>query len=68
MNCVANLSDGIRIVLTPQKLPELQQEVLELEQKFKALTCLEDLKEKRQDIIHQSAWAQVAELEKVRGY
>ena len=42
--------------------------MLDLEQKFKDLTCLQDLKKKRQDLTHQSAWAQVAELEKVRGH
>ncbi|XP_063955858.1 structural maintenance of chromosomes protein 6-like [Lytechinus pictus] len=48
------------------KLPDLEKEVLELEQKFKALTCLHDLTDKRKELINQSAWAQVAEMEKER--
>ncbi|XP_030832189.1 structural maintenance of chromosomes protein 6 isoform X2 [Strongylocentrotus purpuratus] len=46
------------------KLPALEYEVLEIEQKFKALTCLHDLTNKREELINQSAWAQVAELER----
>ncbi|XP_011666300.1 structural maintenance of chromosomes protein 6 isoform X1 [Strongylocentrotus purpuratus] len=45
-----------------EKLPALGNEVLEIEQKFKA--CLHDLTNNRQKLLNQSAWAQVAELER----
>lgn len=49
-----------------RKLPDLEKEVFALEQKFKDLTCLKDLEDKRTELMHVSAWAQVAELEKER--
>ena len=46
-------------------LPSLEREVLEWEQKFKALDALDELRDKVVKLKHEMAWAFVCEKEKV---
>ncbi|XP_022097064.1 structural maintenance of chromosomes protein 6-like [Acanthaster planci] len=46
-------------------LPELQREVFQNEQRFKDLDSIQKLQKKREELLHMSAWAQVAAEEKV---
>ncbi|XP_071477308.1 structural maintenance of chromosomes protein 6-like, partial [Diadema antillarum] len=55
-----------KIKMQSEQLPDLEKEVLDLEQKFKAVTCLHDLEEKKQSLLRQEAWAIVMEQEQKR--
>jgi hypothetical protein len=48
-----------------QSLPKLEAEVIDWEQKFKALEALDSLKEKVKRLKNEMAWAFVTEKEKV---
>ncbi|XP_041357126.1 structural maintenance of chromosomes protein 6-like isoform X2 [Gigantopelta aegis] len=63
----ANEQKAITMEIISQKektLPSLEREVLEWEQKFKALDALEELRDKVKKLKHEMAWAFVCEKEK----
>jgi len=48
-----------------QMMPALEKEVLAWERKYRALTAVDDLREKVKRLNNELAWALVAEKEKV---
>ncbi len=49
-----------------ETLPNLEREVFEWEEKYKALTSIEDLKEKVDKLKEELIWAVICEREKVQ--